>query len=142
MEYKKILVPIDGSEMSTQALLQAVYVAQHCGASLGVLHVVDLNKEVSAFERVSLSGYVPSELKETAYQLLAEIMHEIPREIEAKALVKMGDPGEVIVDTCMEGDYDLIIMGSRGFGTFRQMVMGSVSQSVLHHAPCSVLIAR
>ena len=54
----------------------------------------------------------------------------------------MGDPGEVIVDTCMEGDYDLIIMGSRGFGTFRQMVMGSVSQSVLHHATCSVLIAR
>ncbi len=143
MELKTILVPIDGSKQAYEAVQTAVYMAKLSGAELILLIVVDLNKEVAAFEQVSLSGYVPAELKEGAYQLLAEIMHEeIPREIRARTLVEIGSPSEVIVEVAAREQCDLVVMGRRGFGTFKGLVMGSVSQYVLHHAHCPVLIAH
>ena len=143
MELRKILVPIDGSKQAYDAVKDAVYLARLSGAELHILIVVDLNKEVAAFEQVSLSGYVPAELKEGAYQLLAELMHEeLPREVRAKTFVEIGSPSEVIVEVAARENCDLIVMGRRGFGTFRGLVMGSVSQYVLHHAHCPVLIAH
>ena len=143
MDLKKILVPIDGSKQAYRAVKEAVYLAQLSGAELDILIVVDLNKEMAAFEQVSLSGYVPAELKEGAYKLLAELMHEeIPREVKARTFVEIGSPSEVIVEVCEREGCDLIVMGRRGFGTFRGLVMGSVSQYVLHHAHCPVLLAQ
>ncbi len=142
IKLNKILVPIDGSKQAFEAVRRAVYIAQLNEAELMLLCVVDLNKEVAAFEQVSLSGYVPSELKEGAYQLLAELMHEIPREVRTKSLVEVGRPSEIIVEKAEEEGYDLIVMGSRGFGTFKRLVMGSVSQYVLQHAHCPVLVVR
>ena len=142
MELRKILVPIDGSKQAYDAVKDAVYLARLSGAELHILIVVDLNKEVAAFEQVSLSGYVPAELKEGAYNLLTELMHEIPREVKAKAKVEVGTPAEVIVETAQDGEFDLIVMGSRGFGTLKSLIMGSVSQYVLQHAHCPVLVVR
>ena len=143
IQLDKILVPIDGSKQAFEAAKRAVYIAGLNNAEVTLLCVVDLNKEVAAFEQVSLSGYVPAELKEGAYQLLAELMHEeIPREVRAKTFVEIGSPSEVIVEVAARENCDLIVMGRRGFGTFRGLVMGSVSQYVLHHAHCPVLIAH
>ena len=128
---KKILVPLDGSKQAYEAAKRAVYIAGLNEAEVTLLCVVDLNKEVAAFEQVSLSGYVPTELKEGAYKLLAELMHEIPREIKAKTQVEIGTPAEVIVETAEDGHFDLVVMGSRGFGTIKSLLMGSVSQYVL-----------
>lgn len=139
---KKILVPLDGSKQAYEAAKRAVYIAGLNEAEVTLLCVVDLNKEVAAFEQVSLSGYVPTELKEGAYKLLAELMHEIPREIKAKTQVEIGTPAEVIVETAEDGHFDLVVMGSRGFGTIKSLLMGSVSQYVLQHAHCPVLVVR
>ena len=128
---KKILVPLDGSKQAYEAAKRAVYIAGLNEAEVTLLCVVDLNKEVAAFEQVSLSGYVPTELKEGAYKLLAELMHEIPREIKAKTQVEIGTPAEVIVETAEDGHFDLVVMGSRGFGTIKSLLLGSVSQYVL-----------
>lgn len=142
MNYKKILVPMDGSKESRSALQEAIYLAGLCQASLGLLNVVDLNKEISAFEQVSTGGYIPGELKNKGYELLADIMHEIPKEIKAKAIVEVGLPPKMIVKIAAENGYDLIIMGSRGLGMLENLIVGGVSQYVLHHAACPVLIAR
>ena len=142
IQLDKILVPIDGSKQAFEAAKRAVYIAGLNNAEVTLLCVVDLNKEVAAFEQVSLSGYVPSELKEGAYNLLTELMHEIPREVKAKAKVEVGTPAEVIVETAQDGEFDLIVMGSRGFGTLKSLIMGSVSQYVLQHAHCPVLVVR
>ena len=69
-------------------------------------------------------------------------MHEIPKEIETLPIVEIGSPAETIVDVCEREKYNLIIMGSRGLGAIQQIFMGSVSQYVLSHAPCPVMIAR
>jgi nucleotide-binding universal stress UspA family protein len=142
MQMKKILVPIDGSEQSKHALARATYIAEHCEAQLTILTVIDLNKEISSFERVSTGGYIPSELKEKGYQLLTECMHDIPREVRAKALVEIGSPAETVVEVYEREQSDLIVIGSRGLNNLKQLVMGSVSQYVLHHASCPVCIVK
>ena len=66
----RILVPTDGSGQAFRAVNEAIQLAAVTGAQLTLLMVVDLNQHVAAFEQVSLSGYVPAELKIAAYQFL------------------------------------------------------------------------
>lgn len=54
----------------------------------------------------------------------------------------LGAPGREIVETAQEWGADLIVVGSHGYGFWNRMALGSVSDSVVHHAPCSVLVVR
>ena len=141
-EFKKFLIPLDGSKHAKQALAYGIYLAETCRSQLGILYVVDLNLKISSFEQVSTGGYIPQEVKEDGYKLVMKAMHEIPKEIETLPIVEIGSPAETIVDVCEREKYNLIIMGSRGLGAIQQIFMGSVSQYVLSHAPCPVMIAR
>ena len=142
MEIKKILVPVDGSPQSRHAVDMAAYLAGLSGAQITLLTVVDLNKQISSFEQVSTGGYVPSELKEEGYQLLTGLIHGISADIKASARVEIGSPAETVMEVCSNEAFDLVVIGSRGLNHFKQLVMGSVSQYVLHHADCPVLIAK
>ena len=139
---KKILVPYDGSEQAQQAVKRAAHIARLQGATLMLLMVVDLNAEVAAFERVNVDGYMPAELKEGAYKEIAKIQREMPEDIHVNSTVELGSPAETIVETAEDEGYDLIVMGSRGLGRFEGFLMGSVSQYVLQHVHCPVLVVR
>ena len=139
---RRILVPTDGSGQAFKAVSEAIHLAAATEAELTLLMVVDYNKNVAAFEQVSLGGYVPAELKVAAYQFLADMMHLIPPEIRAHPRVEAGDPREIIISVAEEEESDLIVMGSRGFGTFRSLLVGSVSRFVLEQAPCPVLLVK
>jgi nucleotide-binding universal stress UspA family protein len=141
-EIRRILVPIDGSDAANRALEKAIYLAEKCGSELILFTVVDMNKEINSFEQVSIGGYVPGELKEKGYQILTDIMHDIPSEIKAKAVVRIGDPAPNIVDYCEQEPVDLIIMGNRGLSHFKQILMGSVSQYVLLRSNIPVMINK
>lgn len=138
----RILVPTDGSGQAFMAVQKAIELARATGAGLTLLMTVDLNRNVAAFEQVSLSGYVPAELKIAAYQYLADLMHVVPPEVHAHVRVEIGVPGETILDVAEEEESDLIVMGCRGFGTFRSLILGSVSSYVLQHAACPVLVVK
>ncbi len=138
----RILVPIDGSEASLHAAAWAIDLGRSVGAALTVLMVVDYDAHVSALEQVSMSGYMPAELKIAAYQFLAELMHEIPRSVRAHPRVAEGTPGETIVAVAAEEESDLIVMGTRGFGTFERLAFGSVSSYVSKYAHCPVLLTK
>ena len=140
-EIRRILVPYDGSEQAQQAVSQAAHIARMQGAALMLLAVVDLNAE-AAFERVSMGDYVPADLKEGAYRELTKILHEIPEGIRVNSMVEIGSPAEVIVETADDEGYDLIVMGSRGLGRWEGFLMGSVSQYVLQHVHCPVMVVR
>lgn len=142
IEVRRILVPTDGSGQAFKALNEAITIAALCDAELTLLMVVDLNENVSAFEQVSLSGYMPAELKIAAYQFLAELMHVVPPEIPAHVRVEVGYPAETIVAVAEEIECDLIIMGSRGMGTIATFFTGSVSKYVLKHASCPILFIK
>ena len=138
----RILLPTDGSGQAFKAVSEAIHLAAVTDAELTLLMVVDYNKNVAAFEQVSLSGYVPAELKIAAYQFLAELMHVIPSEIRAQTRVEVGDPGEIILNVAEEEESDMIVMGTHGFGTFRSLLMGSVSNFVTQNAACPVLLCK
>ena len=138
----RILVPTDGSGTAFKAVGQAIQLAEATGAELTLLMVVDYNRNVAAFEQVSLSGYVPAELKIAAYQFLADLMHVVPRHVRAHTRVEAGDPAETVLDVAEQEESDLIVMGTRGFGTFRRLLLGSVSSQVLAQAHCPVLLVK
>ncbi|OUO40736.1 hypothetical protein B5F82_03060 [Megamonas hypermegale] len=112
------------------------------GEYVNLLYVVDLNKEVSDFERVSLSGYVPENIKSKGIEILNKLAKEIPQEIKINTSIEIGFPTEVIVEKAKNENYDIIVMGSRGLGKIKSIFMGSVSQYVLKYAHCPVLIVR
>ena len=62
--------------------------------------------------------------------------------LTVKTLVKKGQPADVICSEASEGDYDLVIMGSRGLGSIKEFILGSVSNKVAHCAGKSVLIVK
>ena len=57
-------------------------------------------------------------------------------------MLREGDPAKEIVAVAKEGGFDVVVVGHRGSGRIREMFMGSVSEKVVHSAPCSVVIVR
>ena len=138
-----ILIPTDGSGQAFKAVLEAIKIAEKHGARITLLMCVELDKEISAFEQVSLSGFIPAELNAAAYNFLSELMAEIiPRHIKAKVKVEIGDPGETIIDVAQYENCDTIIMGSKGFGGFNKDGIGSVATFVKENAECPVILVE
>ena len=138
-----ILIPTDGSGQAFKAALEGIKIAEQNSARITLLMCVELDKEISAFEQVSLSDYIPAELNAAAYNFLSELMEEIiPRHIKAKIRVEIGDPGETIIDVATYENCDTIIMGSKGFGGFNKEGVGSVATFVKENAECPVILVE
>ncbi len=141
LKIQNILVPTDGSGQAFKAVNHAIQLAAVCDAKITLMMCVDVDSEISAFEQVSVGGYVPAELNSAAHEFLSELMLVVPPGIPVKNRVEIGDPGETICDLSATGEYDLIVMGSRGFGGFVEG-MGSVSRYVLKNSSCPVDIVK
>lgn len=139
---KHILVPTDGSGQAFKALLKAIQVAEFYDAKITLLMCVELENDVAAYEQVSMSGYIPSEMNAAAYDFLSELMVVIPNEIKVKTRVEIGDPGENIIDIAKNDKCNLIVMGEKGFGTFGKEGIGSVAAYVKENAPCQVVLTE
>lgn len=145
-EYRKILVPIDGSVNSARAVKHAGYLAEKCGAEISVLHVVNLFSKVAAFGDVSAGVYIPDkvvdDIKEAGNSVINEALSKLPAGVVAEGFIEVGSPTEVIVNFCTDKGFDLIVMGSRGLGIIKEFIMGSVSSSVLYYASCPVMVVK
>ena len=137
---KNILVPTDGSGQAFKALLQAIDIAEAWGARITLMMCVKIDDDISAFEQVSLGGYIPSELNAAAYEFLNELRQVVPSDIEVKIRVEVGEPAEEIVSASK--DYDLIVMGNRGFGGFDSETLGSVAKFVQENCDKPVIFAK
>ena len=143
----KILLPIDDSKYSQQAVRALLTQVNQRGTRVRVLHVVE---PITVY---FTSGLVP--------QLVAEVAAaEADRKKQAKALVlrtvaklrqggfqaggvvETGDPKSKIVDHAAQWRADLIIVGSHGLRGLGRFLMGSVSEAVMRHAGCSVQVVR
>jgi len=127
----KILAPIDGSANAEKALQYAVYLAERTNAKLSLLYV----------QESGLFKLKPETTKEIGNRILSTAAERI-KEIKLNQKLESGDPAKVIVQTASKGDYDLIVMGSRGLGVVERFLLGSVSDHVAHHADRSVLIVK
>ena len=69
-------------------------------------------------------------------------MEAVPEGVEKEAFSETGSPAVVILDFLEEHDVDLVVMGSRGLGVMKGVLLGSVSQYVVEQAKCPVLVVK
>lgn len=133
--YKKILVPIDGSSHSTQALQEATKIAKMTGGTITLLNV-QRNQPLTSPPKQSNTETVQS-------IVLAEGRRLVEAEgVFADTLMLVGNVVDQIVNTAKEGNYDLIVIGARGLSRFEEILLGSVSHGVVEKAPCPVIVTR
>ena len=126
--FRKILVPIDGSENSLRALDVAVDFAKRYGSKLTVLYIVEPGVEVS-----SIKSMVEKRLMET----------HVSYEFKAKQFSPTSSSvANEIIQEVVNGGYDLVIMGARGNTVNEELMIGSTTLSVLVNAPVSVMVVR
>lgn len=144
--FKRILVPIDGSGYAGQALDAACQMTGQNGAKVFILHVVanrPLPPELRQFAEVE-----HLDKKSLPYSLGERIVEDAAVRATENgvdgviSLIKEGDPAGVILATAQEEDADLIVMGSRGLGTVKELLLGSVSHKVTQMAPCACMTLR
>ncbi len=140
---KKILVPVDGSTQSVLAARWALQRAQEAGATVTLLHVYDMPAE-DAMGLANLPREEVVALKQSHGEPSFAPVREFIADDAAITdnLVVIGQPAEEIVSVARHKGYDHIVMGSRGRSLVRELLLGSVSEEVLHHAPCAVTIIR
>lgn len=144
--YKKILVPLDGSSRSMAAAEQAIQIAAGFGAQVVFFHVApDIARYVSNPGVHAAIDY--NELKQEFASQGEAILEDARREFEDRGVIiskkqVWGHPSQEIIQEAEDGEYDLIIIGSRGLGEIKGFLMGSVSNRVARHAPCPVLLVR
>lgn len=134
----KILLATDGSEDAERAARAAVDLSRKAGAELHVVHAWH------AVPSPHFKGLVNTAFKKDARELLDEQTKKIEDAggtVAEDHLIK-DSPAQVIVELAAEIDADLIVMGSRGNGSVKRILLGSVSEGVVHHAHVPVLLLR
>lgn len=143
MIYHQIVVAYDGSENAEQALKQAVQLAEKTpGAKLTVAFVkYRPTFEAQGFGMAALAGFEDKmqEYDQSILQKAQDMIKDLPH---AEVQVYTGSPAASILECADEKNADLIVMGSRGLGTFKEMMLGSVSHYVAQHARIPVLIVK
>ena len=82
------------------------------------------------------------ETEQDYVKLLDDAVDGLPRDLSVTKLLAHGRPGQAILDRLHGGDYDLVVLGSRGRGEVRAVLLGSVSHQVLNASPEAVLIVH
>ncbi|MEL6384175.1 MAG: universal stress protein [Cyanobacteria bacterium J06626_18] len=156
--YQKILVALDHSQVRPTLLDEAIGMAKAMNAGLMLVHVLSAYDDASpglpvrgyhsyypivnstAWEtyRERWSDYEQSRLEEL--KTIAEEANAVG--VQAELTQTAGDPGRVICDVARSWGADLIVVGNRGRAGLTEFLLGSVSNYVMHHAPCSVLVAH
>lgn len=137
--FSRILVAVDGSESAKKAFEKSIYLAQKCNSKLDVVHVVQCELGGDSATIFDLMD----ELKTKAKKMLDEYKIQAEKSsVPIEIMITQGDPSQVIIKIAKTKRYDLIIMGTRGKSAFQELLIGSVSQKVMHHAICPVMVVR
>jgi universal stress protein A len=146
MSSSRILVATDFSLDADGALLYALRLANTIPAALDLLHVVDnpLAAGVWSSELYTseVAGLQINLVRDAEQQLRRGLRALDHRGVKITTEVKTGRPGPTIVECARQGGHDLIIVGSHGRTGISRLLMGSVAEYVVRHAPCPVLIVR
>ncbi|MBF2064844.1 MAG: universal stress protein [Calothrix sp. C42_A2020_038] len=153
--FGKIIVAIDNSEISDLVFDKAVSLAKAAAAHLMLLNVISPSDEeypypiyiypntvVPSLHEETLKEYMGQweELKQERINFLSKRCQQaIDLGINTEYTQSFGSPGRIICEIASNWNADLIIVGRRGRTGLSELFLGSVSNYVLHHAPCSVL---
>lgn len=152
MTYKKILVPVDRSPLSDTVFEEALAMAKANQGKLMLLHCIPLEQRITPYgnlygeELLNISSLLREQLekeKEETIQWLSVYQQKASEQgIEAEWDYKTGEAGYWIREMAKTWDADLVVMGRRGLSGVKEMFLGSVSNYIIHHVPCSILIVQ
>lgn len=136
---KKILLPLDGSKTSLKGLDVAIYLARQCNSTITGIHVVPLYPRNMA----ELISPIKSRLRDDASKFLekARTVSAQNGVVFSKKII-YGDAKKEISDFAKDKNFDLIIIGSRGLGSAKEVFLGSVSNATIHKSRVPVLVVR
>ncbi len=141
MSFRRILIAVDSSPIAARAAEVGVEMARTLGGEVAFVHVVD-----PALGYAPEGGVSPSELLAQAEldgkRLLAMFGQRAALQLPALEFLPMGHPGVEIVKAAKDWHADVIVLGSHGRGGVTRLLLGSVAESVLRHAPCPILVVR
>ena len=144
MSYQRILIPLDGSDMSEQALDTAYPLARVFGSELLLVGVLDLT---AGMYDVYAETLQPLDLKDQLETLLAGTLDRAVARVQTENLpvqrfLEVGIPHEEIPGVAEREKVDLIVMTTHGRRGLTHLLLGSVTEKVLRTAPCPVLVVR
>ena len=138
--FESIIVALDGSEQSMLALKKAGALADCFGSKLILVHAFphtsDLRDALQYDKLVAMRTLEGQSFIATAREQLGQTSLEIDEELLE------GPAADAILSAASTHDPDLIVMGTRGRGSLKGLVFGSVSTKVSHYAPCPVMVVR
>lgn len=148
----KILVGVDGSEMSQKALAEAAKIAKGCKSDeITVLLVSNPEDDFSFFpyefasaDLVENYQIILKEHEKEAKKILLKSRKFLEEQnLKGRTLLKCGHPANTIVKIAEEEGFDMIVLGNRGFGGLKKLLLGSVSNAVVQEIKdCNVLIVK
>jgi nucleotide-binding universal stress UspA family protein len=151
---KKILVPVDFSELSPAVIQTAVEIGEGRNAEVDVLHVAEEPKIPSYFgdgytpygegygPSTSFSDKIREDTRTRIERQLEDMARKVPTRAKVKTTLLWGDPAKGIVQVAESGKFDLIVMATHGRKGMNRLFIGSVTEEVIRRAPCPVLAIR
>lgn len=148
--YHRILAATDGSESALRAMQVAVGLAKACGAELLVVHAIPFPVDVEATSTgviqrgEALGGYyqVARARAQKILDAATELAEASGVPVRRVVLDRPASPVELLLECATQEGADLVVSGTRGLSGFRKLLVGGVSDALVHHAPCSVLVVR
>lgn len=140
--FTNILVAIDGSDMSRKAFATALSMVKELGSKLSIIYVGRI---------IPVPDGMAIEAMEELYDAIAKAGADILNKekdlaesqgVSADIFYSEGDPASQIITKAKEGNFDLVVIGSRGLGAFKELMLGSVSHRVSQMSPVPVLIVK
>lgn len=145
LNYKNILVAIDGSQEAEWAFKQAIKIAKQNNAKLLLAHVID----TKTFAYTTVDAFYDQTIAERGEKFATELLENYKKEAvlagisDVDYVVEFGSPKvKISKDMAKKNKCDLIICGATGLNAVERFVIGSVSEYITRHAPCDVLIVR
>jgi nucleotide-binding universal stress UspA family protein len=143
LRIKEILVPIDFSDCSRKALRYAIPLAKEHKAAITVAYVVPAISaafgEYGAFDAAAIT----KEMRERAERDLATlVVDEVRGVVAADTIVRTGSPAQEIIAIAERVPADMIVISTHGRTGLKHALLGSVTERVVRHAPCPVLVVR
>jgi nucleotide-binding universal stress UspA family protein len=136
------MVPVDGSDNSHRALDAALLLSEKLDSKVTAVHVME-DVPVLHIESEKLLRELLEAFRKEQELILTKCSENARKKgLTIDTILLRGNPGSIILDYCGKENYNIIVMGSRGRGKFKELVLGTVSSKVVHHSSSPVMIIR
>ncbi|WP_290648178.1 universal stress protein [Aquisalimonas sp.] len=146
-QYEKVIVPLDGSENGFRALRHAAALAQVAQLEVHLLHVFPVGSaelmdllHYPSIAKAKAEGELRHAREEEGSRIFPAAHQLVPAGVSAQEVMLSGDPANGILEYAQSHPEAMIVMGTRGHSEVRELLVGSVTNKVVHHAHCPVTV--